>query len=93
MRILMVSNLWPPEVVGGAEQYAAALAQRLRGEGHEVHAFTFGVTGPDVVHAVDAWPYALRTAPTQPAHRRALFHTADMVNPHEPKPPKEPVKR
>ena len=29
MRILMVSNLWPPEVVGGAEQYAAALGRTI----------------------------------------------------------------
>jgi glycosyltransferase involved in cell wall biosynthesis len=81
MRILMVSNLWPPEVVGGAEQYAAALARRLRDRGHEVDAFTFGVDGPDVVHAVKPWPYPVQTAPTQPARRRALFHAADIVNP------------
>jgi glycosyltransferase involved in cell wall biosynthesis len=81
LRILMVSNLWPPEVVGGAEQYAAALAGRLRGEGHEVHAFTFGVSGADVVHAVEPRPYPIQTAPAQPAHRRARFHAVDVFNP------------
>lgn len=80
MRILMVSNLWPPEVVGGAEQYAAALAARLRNGGHEVHAFTFGVDGPDVVHAVAPRPYGIQSAATQPAHRRARFHAADVFN-------------
>ena len=49
MRILMVSNLWPPEVVGGAEQYASALAAHLRAAGHEVEVLTLGVDGPDVV--------------------------------------------
>ena len=49
MRILMVSNLWPPEVVGGAEQYASALAAHLRAAGHEVDVLTLGVDGPDVV--------------------------------------------
>jgi glycosyltransferase involved in cell wall biosynthesis len=81
MRILMVSNLWPPEVVGGAEQYAAALAGHLRAAGHEVQAFTFGVTGPDVVHAVAPRPYAIQTAPSQPAYRRARFHATDVYNP------------
>ncbi len=81
MRILMVSNLWPPEVVGGAEQYAAALAERLRTAGHEVHAFTFGVDGPDVVHAVDPWPYRIPDFAAQPARRRMLFHAQDLYNP------------
>lgn len=81
MRILMVSNLWPPEVVGGAEQYAFALAARLRGEGHEVHVLTLGVEGPDVVHAVEPWPYSIPDAPSQPARRRMLFHALDLYNP------------
>lgn len=81
MRVLMVSNLWPPEVVGGAEQYAAALADRLRARGHEVHALTLGVDGPDVVRAVAPWPYPIATAPSQPARKRALFHAVDLYNP------------
>lgn len=81
MRILMVSNLWPPEVVGGAEQYAFGLAARLRDEGHEVNVLTLGVDGPDVVHAVEPWPYPIRAAPTQPARRRMLFHARDIYSP------------
>ena len=81
MRILMVSNLWPPEVVGGAEQYASALAARLRDAGHEVNVLTLGVDGPDVVHAVEPWPYRIPDAPTQPARRRLLFHALDVYNP------------
>ena len=55
MRILMVSNLWPPEVVGGAEQYAAALVGAVAGRaGHEVDVVTLGVEGPDVVRTVAA---------------------------------------
>jgi glycosyltransferase involved in cell wall biosynthesis len=81
MRILMVSNLWPPEVVGGAEQYAFALATRLREAGHEVNVLTLGVDGPDVVHAVEPWPYPIPDAPTQPARRRMLFHALDVYNP------------
>jgi glycosyltransferase involved in cell wall biosynthesis len=81
MRILMVSNLWPPEVVGGAEQYAFALAERLRGSGHDVHVLTLGTNGTEGVRVVRPWPYPIREAPTQPARRRALFHAADVYNP------------
>jgi glycogen synthase len=81
MRILMVSNLWPPEVVGGAEQYACALAARLRAADHEVHVLTLGVDGPDVVHAVEPWPYPIQDAAAQPARRRLLFHALDVYNP------------
>jgi glycosyltransferase involved in cell wall biosynthesis len=81
MRILMVSNLWPPEVVGGAEQYASALAARLRVAGHEVQVLTLGVEGPDVVATVKPWPYPIQETPTQPARRRLLFHAVDVYNP------------
>jgi glycogen(starch) synthase len=81
MRILMVSNLWPPEVVGGAEQYASALSVRLRDAGHEVDVLTLGVDGPDVVRAVKPWPYPIQETPAQPAARRMLFHAIDMYNP------------
>ena len=81
MRILMVSNLWPPEVVGGAEQYAAALAARLRTEGHQVDVVTLGVEGPDVVRTVTPWPYPIQESGTQPAARRLLFHGVDVYNP------------
>jgi glycosyltransferase involved in cell wall biosynthesis len=81
MRILMVSNLWPPEVVGGAEQYAAALAGRLRGAGHDVNVVTLGVDGPDVVRSVAPWPYPIQDSPSQPAARRLLFHAVDLYNP------------
>ena len=32
-RILMISSLWPPVVLGGAESYASALAEQLRARG------------------------------------------------------------
>jgi glycosyltransferase involved in cell wall biosynthesis len=81
MRVLMVSNLWPPEVVGGAELYAGALAARLRAAGHEVGVVTLGVAGPDVVGVVPPWPYPIQTAAEQSAAPRALFHAADLYQP------------
>ena len=81
MRILMVSNLWPPEVVGGAEQYASALSDHLRAAGHEVHVLTLGVEGPDVVRAVTPWPYPIQETPAQPTYKRLAFHAVDLYNP------------
>ncbi|MEP6623842.1 MAG: glycosyltransferase, partial [Acidimicrobiia bacterium] len=81
MRVLMVSSLWPPEVLGGAEQYAGALAERLRARGHEVGVVTLGVPGTDVVGSVPAWPYPLQEYATQDPVRRALFHAADVARP------------
>lgn len=40
MRILLVSNLFPPEVLGGYEMVAYEMAQRLAGAGHEVLVMT-----------------------------------------------------
>ena len=65
MRVLMVSNLWPPEVVGGAEQYAARLAERLLAAGHEVHVLTLGTEdrpGITTVARISATPLAVSAA-------------------------------
>ncbi len=79
MRVLMVSSLWPPEILGGAEQYAAALGAALRTRGHEVAAITLGVDGDDVVGQVRSWPYPMRDYEQQSAVRRGLFHAADVA--------------
>lgn len=81
MRVLMVSSLWPPHVLGGAERYAAALAAHLREAGHEVAALTLGVEGPDVAASVRAMPYRLDEFAGQPRHRRLVFHALDCWRP------------
>jgi glycosyltransferase involved in cell wall biosynthesis len=78
LRVLMVSSLWPPYALGGAEMYAANLAARLAEAGHSVGAVTLGIPGPDVVGHVRAWPYRLDEYGTQPPHRRAVFHALDV---------------
>ena len=49
MRILLLSNLYPPYVLGGAEIVARDYAVQLSGLGHEVTALTssYGLTGPE----------------------------------------------
>jgi glycosyltransferase involved in cell wall biosynthesis len=76
----MVSSLWPPAVLGGAEVYAAQLADRLRQRGHDVGVVTQGITGDDVVATVSARPYRLDEFASQPSWRRAAFHAHDLAN-------------
>ncbi len=78
IRVLMVSSLWPPAVLGGAETYAAALAERLRSAGHDVGVVTLGVPGADVVGEVSPRPYRLDEFASQPVWRRAQFHALDV---------------
>lgn len=80
-RVLMVSSLWPPAVLGGAETYAAGLAEHLRSTGHEVGVVTLGVPGPDVVAEVPPRPYRLDEFSSQAAWRRAVFHALDLYRP------------
>jgi len=42
VKILFISNLYPPEIVGGAETYLERLAASLTGNGHQVSVFTTG---------------------------------------------------
>ncbi|GAC1587833.1 MAG: glycosyltransferase family 4 protein [Acidimicrobiales bacterium] len=81
MRILQVSSLWPPSVLGGAEIYAERLLQELRRRNHDVAVVTFGVPGPDVAGMVRPWPYRLDTFGDQPVWRRGLFQLVDLYNP------------
>jgi glycosyltransferase involved in cell wall biosynthesis len=47
LRILVVSNLFPPHVVGGAEVVAQRQAAQLRARGHAVSVFAGWVAPPD----------------------------------------------
>jgi glycosyltransferase involved in cell wall biosynthesis len=80
-RVLMISSLWPPRVLGGAELYAAALAERLRAAGHEVGIVTLGVDGTDVVAAVEPTVYRLDQYTERSAFDRARFHAVDLYSP------------
>lgn len=46
MRLLIVSNLFPPDVIGGYELLCADVAERLRRRGHEVEVLTTGAERP-----------------------------------------------
>jgi glycosyltransferase involved in cell wall biosynthesis len=82
MRVLMVSSLWPPAVLGGAEQYAAALAGELRDAGHEVGVVTgVEVDDPRVVARIPSWGYPITEFASHGAARRLAFHAGDLIRP------------
>ena len=77
-RVLMVSSLWPPSVLGGAELYAHDLTGRLRDRGWDIGSVTCDVEGPDVVRAVPRFPYRVDEFESQSPARRVAFHVADL---------------
>lgn len=81
LRLLFISNLWPPAVVGGAELYAHDLATQLVARGHEVKVVTLGVPGPEVIGQVTPWPYRPDAWRSQSAWRRWLYHIGDLGRP------------
>jgi glycosyltransferase involved in cell wall biosynthesis len=81
VRVLLLSSLWPPNVLGGAELHAAALADRLADAGHDVGVVTYGSPGARVVAQVPARPYPLHEFAAQPGTKRALMHLRDVWNP------------
>ena len=77
-RILFLSSLWPPVVLGGAEIYASRLAAEMKGRGSEIGVVTLGVDGDDVLEAVEPRPYGLHEFAAPPRRRRIAYHLADL---------------
>ena len=77
----MISSLWPPAVVGGAELYACDLAAQLRAQGHDVGVVTHGVEGDDVVTTIPAWPARVDELPMAAGWRGPAFHLRDVWRP------------
>jgi glycosyltransferase involved in cell wall biosynthesis len=81
MRVLFLSSLWPPAVLGGAELYASNLARHLEDTGHSVGVVTLGVGGPEVIESAPVWPYRLDEYESQDTWRRWAFHARDQYDP------------
>lgn len=80
MRVLIVSNLWPPDALGGAEMHAHELAARLDEAGHEVGVVAT-VDAVDAVARVPAWPYSVRNWSEATRAGRLAFHIRDQFDP------------
>ena len=92
MKILLVSNLFPPFVMGGAEMAAHSLAHWLSGQGHQVHVLTSAPStadegtetppdGPTVERRHFANVYQVYKAPRAPALQKARWHFRDHFHP------------
>lgn len=89
MKICIVSNLYPPHIIGGAEITVANLAEALSQKGHEVMVIT---TSPgkeelvEVLNGVKVYKinpgniYTLYDHQDQPAINKALWHARDIWN-------------
>jgi glycosyltransferase involved in cell wall biosynthesis len=90
MKILQISTLYPPHVVGGAEKAAALLAEALAKRGHEVVMVSLHPGSSEIVEDQKGvrvyrltldnfyWPFGRRKKPN--ALRRLAWHIRDMWN-------------
>lgn len=90
MKILFISTLYPPQVVGGAERVVQSVAEGLVQRGHECHVVTLGKRASRddrelngvKVHELPVrnlyWPFV---SPRPGSLRRALWHAMDSYNP------------
>jgi glycosyltransferase involved in cell wall biosynthesis len=89
MRLLVVSALYPPQVIGGAEITLAAICEGLAGRGHEITVLTVGGDAGDYTTAAGVTvmrrriPNLYPALPLSPHSRlaRAVWHGLDAFNP------------
>ena len=91
LKILIMSTLYPPHVVGGAEKAAAELAEALVHRGHTVVVISLHPGSNEVVEDRNGvrvyrlpldnfyWPFGRREKPS--IFRRLAWHIREMWNP------------
>jgi glycosyltransferase involved in cell wall biosynthesis len=91
MKILIISTLYPPHVIGGAEKAAAELAEALVRRGHVVAAVSLHPESTEVVTDRNGvriyrlpidnfyWPFGRKEKPS--ILRRLAWHIREMWNP------------
>jgi glycosyltransferase involved in cell wall biosynthesis len=91
MKILIISTLYPPHVIGGAEKAAAELAEALIRRGHEVVVASLHPESNEVVENRNGvrvyrfpldnfyWPFGRTEKPS--VLRRVAWHMREMWNP------------
>lgn len=91
MKIVNVSSLYPPNVVGGAEQGLKVMSEAMVELGHDVSVITLAPPGPAPdkvsrpvdVHAIELanlyWPYD-KTRFSRPRWQKLLWHVRDASN-------------
>ena len=90
MRLCLVSNLYPPHVIGGAETIVREIARAVRADGHEVDVVTTARRGEARTEIVDgvtvhrfapANLYWAGDAPRTTQALKPLWHAIDLWNP------------
>ncbi|MBD3257705.1 glycosyltransferase [candidate division GN15 bacterium] len=88
MKILFVNSLYYPNVVGGAERSLQLLAESLAAAGEEIVVLSTDdethsgmVNGVRVYYVRSPNLYWMRTAKSQPAYKKPLWHMIDSYNP------------
>lgn len=91
MKILIISTLYPPHVIGGAEKAAAQLAEALARRGHEVVVVSLHPGSSEVVEERNGvrvyrlpvdnfyWPFGREEKPNR--FYRLAWHIREMWNP------------
>ncbi|MGQ4557303.1 glycosyltransferase [Halobellus sp. GM3] len=91
----MISELYPPEVVGGAEKYVQTLSERLVERGHKVTILATGestqydyrfssemIEGIQVYRVAPLNMYSPIEHPEQPMWKKPIQHSIDIWNPY-----------
>lgn len=95
MDVCLISELYPPEVVGGAEKHVRTVAERLVDRGHAVTVLTTGnsdrygptftagtVDGVRVERFAPVNAYSPIEHPDRPVWEKPIQHAVDLWNPH-----------
>lgn len=85
LRIAVVSNLYPPAVIGGAERSVARTVEELIRLGHEVHVMTLRSRerssevgpGPAITEVDDRLPYYAFDGASRAVTSRAIWHICE----------------
>jgi glycosyltransferase involved in cell wall biosynthesis len=96
MKILLLSSLFPPETVGGAQLSAWSSAQWLREQGHDVHVLTCATTRADECSGASEdnlliWrrhfprPYPISSFSKAKGWKKPLWHALDHFDPRNKK--------
>ena len=90
MKICLISNLYPPNVLGGAEVSVKKVAEELIKKGHEVIVITtsFNEKNIEIINGVKIYQisplnvYSVYDHPHKPFLMKPLWHIIDLWNPN-----------
>lgn len=93
MKIVLITNLYPPEIIGGAERHVQSDAQELSRKGHSITIITTSSTANHSINestkdGIDIYKfrpfnmYAPYEHQDEPIWKKPIQHFVDLWNPH-----------